>query len=76
MVSGEPPDFEDAQEASAYAFTRELVQDHRVAPETYARAEEALGHKAMVDMVLLIGLYLTTCSIINAFEVPAPEPGR
>jgi 4-carboxymuconolactone decarboxylase len=47
-----------------------------MAPETYARAEEALGHKALVDMVLLIGLYLTTCSIINAFEVPAPEPGR
>ena len=76
LVSGEPPDFEDAQEASAYEFTRELVEDHRVASETYARADEALGHTALVDMVLLIGLYLTTCSIINAFEVPAPQPVR
>jgi hypothetical protein len=25
-------------------------------------------------MVLLIGLYLATCSLINAFEVPAPDP--
>lgn len=24
-------------------------------------------------MVMLIGLYLTTCAIINAFEVPTPE---
>jgi 4-carboxymuconolactone decarboxylase len=74
LVSGEPLDFEDAQEASAYAFTRELVEDQRVAPETYARAEQALGRRGLVDMVLLIGLYLTTCSIINAFKVPAPQP--
>jgi 4-carboxymuconolactone decarboxylase len=50
------------------------VEDHRVAAETYARAEQALGRRGLVDMVLLIGLYLTTCSIINAFEVPAPQP--
>jgi len=24
-------------------------------------------------MVMLIGLYLTTCAIINAFEIPVPE---
>jgi hypothetical protein len=25
------------------------------------------------DIVLLVGLYLTTCAIINAFEIPAPQ---
>jgi hypothetical protein len=34
---------------------------------------DAFGHEGWVDMVMLIGLYLTTCAIINAFEVPAPE---
>jgi 4-carboxymuconolactone decarboxylase len=72
LVSGRPPDFRNEQEASAYEFTRQLVHDHRIEPETYARAEQAFGHKGLVDLVLLIGLYLATCSIINAFEVPAP----
>jgi len=27
-------------------------------------------------MVMLIGLHLTTCAIINAFEVPTPEAIR
>jgi 4-carboxymuconolactone decarboxylase len=43
---------------------------------TYARAAGAFGHKGVVDLVLLIGLYVTTCSIINAFAVPAPEAVR
>jgi 4-carboxymuconolactone decarboxylase len=34
---------------------------------------DAFGHEGLVDVVMLIGLYLTTCAIINAFEVPAPE---
>ena len=25
----------------------------------------------MVDMVLLIGLYVATCALLNVFEVPA-----
>jgi hypothetical protein len=33
-----------------------------------------VANKGVVDMVLLIGLYLATCSLINAFEVPAPDP--
>jgi 4-carboxymuconolactone decarboxylase len=76
LLSGEPPEFRNEQEASAHEFTRQLVDEHRIDPETYARAELAFGHKGLVDMVLLIGLYLATCSIINAFEVPAPQATR
>jgi 4-carboxymuconolactone decarboxylase len=73
LVAGEPPDFRNEQEASAYEFTQQLIGEHRVEAETYARAEQAFGHKGLVDMVLLIGLYLATCSLLNAFEVPAPK---
>jgi len=73
LVDGRPPDFRNDQEATAHAFTRQLVGDHRVEAETYARAQQAFGPKGVVDMVLLIGLYLATCSLINAFEVPAPD---
>jgi 4-carboxymuconolactone decarboxylase len=76
LASGQPPDFQSEQEASAYEFTWQLTHEHRIDPEAYARASRAFGHKGLVDMVLLIGLYMTTCSIINAFEVPAPEASR
>jgi 4-carboxymuconolactone decarboxylase len=74
VESGQSPDLPDEQEAIAHEFTRQLAQDHRVDAETYSRAAEAFGHKGLVDLVLLIGLYLTTCALINAFEVPVPEP--
>ena len=76
LLAGHPPDFRNEQEAIAHTFTRQLVVEHRVETETYARAQQAFGHKGVVDMVLLIGLYLATCSLINAFEVPAPDPIR
>jgi 4-carboxymuconolactone decarboxylase len=72
LVAGEPPDFRNEQEASAHEFTRQLVGAYRVDATAYRRAEQALGQKGVVDMVLLIGLYLATCSLLNAFEVPAP----
>jgi 4-carboxymuconolactone decarboxylase len=73
LVAGRSPDLRKEQEASAHEFTRQLTAEHRVQADTYARAEQALGRKGLVDMVLLIGLYLATCSLLNAFEVPAPE---
>jgi 4-carboxymuconolactone decarboxylase len=76
LVSGQPPDLQSEQEASAYAFTWQLTNKHRIDADTYARAEQAFGHKGLVDMVMLIGLYITTCCIINAFEVPVPEAIR
>lgn len=76
LLVGQPPDFRNEQEASAHEFTQQLISRHRVEAETYARAEQAFGHKGLVDMVLLIGLYLATCSLINAFAVPAPHANR
>jgi 4-carboxymuconolactone decarboxylase len=73
LVAGRRPELEDEQEASAYEFTRQLAYEHRIDPEAYARAAEAFGPRGLVDIVMLIGLYLTTCAIINAFEVPAPQ---
>jgi 4-carboxymuconolactone decarboxylase len=73
LTSRRPPDLQDEGEAAAYEFTRRLTDDHRVDSETYARAAEAFGQKGVADLVLLVGLYLATCSIINAFGVRVPE---
>jgi 4-carboxymuconolactone decarboxylase len=73
LVSGRRPELEDEQEASAYEFTRQLAHEHRIDSEAYARAAEAFGSRGLADIVMLIGLYMTTCAIINAFEVPVPQ---
>jgi 4-carboxymuconolactone decarboxylase len=73
MAAGETPELESEQEASAYNFSWQLAHNHRVDPTTYDTATRCFDNKAHVDMVLLIGLYMTVCSIINAFEIPVPE---
>jgi 4-carboxymuconolactone decarboxylase len=74
IEAGEEPQLQSEEEEIAYDFTRQLALEHRIDPETYASAAEAFGYKGLVDMVLLIGLYMATCAIINAFEVTDPEP--
>jgi 4-carboxymuconolactone decarboxylase len=76
IASGRTPDLASEPEAVAYEFARQLATQHRVDSETYARAERAFGDKGLVDLVLLAGLYFSTCAIINAFEIPVPEAVR
>ena len=59
-------------ELAAHRFTDQLVRTHRVDDEAYAAAEQAFGRDGVLDMVHLIGMYLATSAMLNAFEVPAP----
>lgn len=72
LAAGQVPGGLSEPEESAYLFAKQLAAERRVAPDTYARAKAAFGDKGLVDIVLLIGLYLTTCAALNAFEVPVP----
>ena len=72
IVSGQAPKGVSEQEASAYEFSHQLAATHRVDAAAYARAKAAFGDKGLVDLVMLVGLYLVTCTVLNAFEVPVP----
>jgi 4-carboxymuconolactone decarboxylase len=72
IIAGERPDLDSVAETTAYDFTRQLIHTSRVDDETYALAAAAFGETGLVDMVMLIGLYLTVCAIVNAFDVPVP----
>lgn len=61
------------EQAAVHAFTRELAGLRRVGARTYGRAVEVLGQRTVVDLVHLIGLYLSVSAMLNAFAVPAPE---
>ena len=74
IIAGDVPPFRADDETCAHRFTWQLAHRHTIDRETFAWAVQLFGYRGVVDMVLLIGLYMTTCSIINAFEVAVPEP--
>jgi 4-carboxymuconolactone decarboxylase len=52
-------------------FARQLVLDHRIAPETFDAARERLGTRGLVDLVATIGYYANIAAVLDAFEVTA-----
>ena len=73
LAAGIVPGGLSEQEESAYGFAHQLAAERRVDPQAYARAKAAFGDRGLVDIVMLVGEYLMTCAILNAFEVSAPE---
>jgi 4-carboxymuconolactone decarboxylase len=72
IVGGDHPNFDSQAEAAAYDFTWQLTHTRRVDDRAFAQAADAFGTAGLVDMIMLIGLYLAVCGIVNAFEVPVP----
>ena len=60
-------------ELAAQRFTRHLVRDHVVDDEIYAAAQVAFGDTGLVEIVVLIGCYLSVCAQLNAFAIPVPN---
>lgn len=72
LVAGQKPDGLSEKEALAYDFTYSLVATHQVNPDLYRRVLEAFEEKGMVDMIALLGQYMTISAVLNTFAVPVP----
>lgn len=72
LASRDPTGDFTADEAAAYDYTRTLVNTKRLDDVTFERAVDRFGHRGVVDMTHLIGQYLATSALLNAFDVPAP----
>ena len=72
IVARRDPDELEADERVAYRFTRALVRDKGVSDELYDETVGVMGVQGVADTVQLIGLYLATSALLNAFDVPAP----
>ena len=73
LVAGGASDELLPEEHIAHRFARKLTLDRKVDAELYREAESAFGKTGLVDMVYLVGMYLLTCALLNAFEIPAPK---
>ena len=60
-------------EAAAYRFTHALVTRQQVPDNLYQQAVAAFGPTGVVELVHLIGHYLVTSALLNAFTVAAPS---
>ena len=56
-------------------FAREAVSEERVSPETFARAQELLGDRGVMELTGLIGYYSFVNITLKAFDLHV-EPGR
>ena len=70
---GRRPEFEDEECAAAHDVAVELVHHRRLASETLERARSALGERALVEAVTLIGFYQLVSGVLESFQPPGPS---
>ena len=69
-----PPHMAD-DEALVHDFCAELLHTNGVADGTYRAALERLGERGVVDLVGLVGYFITVSLVMNVAHTPAPGAG-
>jgi len=70
---GRRPGFEDAACQAAHDVAHELVERRRLDTPTLERAREALGERALVELVTLVGFYQLVSGVLVSFHPPGPS---
>ncbi len=73
LVQGDAARELDDDERVAQRFTRALTADHEVDDALFEEAQSRFGEKGIVDLIMLAGCYDIISSLLNAFQIPAPE---
>jgi 4-carboxymuconolactone decarboxylase len=63
----------DAADAAIVELGREIFRDHKVKPETFARAKAIFGPQKLVELVMLMGNYAGTAALLTAFDMQLPD---
>jgi len=72
LQNGKPAKDLTDKEQLAQTYTLRLTSEHSVDASVYEKAEQAFGRQGLVDIALLIGRYLTICTLLNGFDIPRP----
>ena len=73
LAAGRSPEGLREEELAAQRFTHQLVSEHAIDDDIYAAAQGVFGDEGLVEMLVLIGCYLSVCALLNAFAVPVPK---
>lgn len=72
IEGGIPQELSDKEKLAAQ-LARELATRHHIDDELYRAAEKAFGRTGLFDIVAVMGVYETVCTLMTLFEVPAPK---
>ena len=70
---GEIPEFSDEREQVAHEVAAQLLVNHRLSDELYAKAARILGDTQLIELVATVGYYSLVSLTLNTFEVPLRE---
>ncbi len=70
-----PTDLGDA-DALAHDVARALTAGRILPSATYTRALETFGDDGLSELIFLIGTYCLISTVLNAFDVPVPDPSE
>ncbi len=59
----------DPADADVIDLGREIFDQKKVSPATYARAKQRFGTRTLVDLVALMGNYAATAALLCAFDM-------
>jgi 4-carboxymuconolactone decarboxylase len=62
-------------DAAVIELGRQLFRDHKVTPETFAKAKALFGPHKLVELVMLMGNYAGTAALLAAVDMQLP-PGQ
>ena len=68
-----PPQFENDDEETVYAFVDALLNCHKVPEDTYKATAGRLGEKAVVELIGILGYYALISMTTNCFEIEVPD---
>ena len=59
----------DETDATVIELGRQILRDHKVKPETFAKAKVLFGPSKLVELVMLMGNYAGTAALLTAFDM-------
>ena len=62
--------------AAIIEFGRQLLGDHKVAPEMFARIKELFGPHKLVDLAMLMGNYAAMAAVLTALDMQLGQARR
>jgi 4-carboxymuconolactone decarboxylase len=73
IAEGRRPVAIAADEALAHDFAEELLCNRGVSDATYAAAAARFGERGVIDMLGVLGYFITVSMMLNVARTPAPE---
>ncbi|HXL50018.1 MAG TPA: carboxymuconolactone decarboxylase family protein [Xanthobacteraceae bacterium] len=65
----------DETDATVIELGRQIFRDHKVTPETFAKAKALFGPNKLIELVMLMGNYAGTAALLTAVDMQL-HPGQ